>query len=226
MMEAVDEVNEAQKNVLFRKLDAHFEDSLRGKTIAIWGLAFKPRTDDIRESPALVLIDSLLEAGAHLRVHDPEANGNVRAVYGDRLTYCDRPYGALEQADALVISTEWNEFRNPDFEVMFRLLRQPVIFDGRNVYDPARMKALGFTYHGIGRAARPGRRNRHAVRRSGRGRPAERPGVVARPGPGESGPPGRRARPAPPAPRARRGGRTRHRASARASRGPSVPGSG
>ena len=90
---------------------------------------------------------------ASLRVHDPEALANVRAIYGDKLTYCDRPYGALEQADALAIVTEWNEFRNPDFEVMARLLRQPVIFDGRNLYDPARMAALGFTYHGIGRAA-------------------------------------------------------------------------
>jgi UDPglucose 6-dehydrogenase len=152
MMEAVDSVNEAQKNVLFHKLDVHFEHSLRGKTIAIWGLAFKPRTDDIREAPALVLIDSLLEAGAHLRVHDPEALENAHALYGQKLTYCDRPYGALEQADALVITTEWNEFRNPDFEVMLRLLRQPVVFDGRNVYDPARMAALGFTYHSIGRA--------------------------------------------------------------------------
>jgi UDPglucose 6-dehydrogenase len=153
MMEAVDEVNEAQKDVLFRKIQAHFAGSLRGKTIAIWGLAFKPRTDDIREAPALVLIDSLLEAGAHLRVHDPEALHNVRAVYGDRLAYCDRPYGALEQADALVVATEWNEFRNPDFEIMFRLLRQPVVFDGRNVYDPARMTALGFHYSGVGRVA-------------------------------------------------------------------------
>jgi UDPglucose 6-dehydrogenase len=155
MMEAVDEVNEAQKDVLFRKIETHFNRSIRDKTIAIWGLAFKPRTDDIREAPALVLIDSLLEAGAHLRVHDPEALKNVRAVYGDRLTYCDRPYGAIEQADALVIATEWNEFRNPDFEIMFRLLRQPVIFDGRNVFDPARMSALGFSYYGIGRAAAP-----------------------------------------------------------------------
>ena len=97
-----------------------------GKTVAIWGLAFKPRTDDIREAPALVLIDALLAAGVALRVHDPEALANVRAIYGDRLTYCDRPYGALEQADALAIVTEWNEFRNPDFEVMARLLRQPV----------------------------------------------------------------------------------------------------
>ena len=123
------------------------------QTIAIWGLAFKPRTDDIREAPALVLIDTLLKAGVELRVHDPEALANVRQIYGDRLTYCDRPYGALEQADALVIATEWNEFRNPDFEVMLRLLRHPVIFDGRNVFEPARMTALGFAYHGIGRAA-------------------------------------------------------------------------
>jgi UDPglucose 6-dehydrogenase len=153
MMEAVNEVNEAQKDVLFRKVETHFDRSLRDRTIAIWGQAFKPRTDDIREAPALVLIKSLLEAGAHLRVHDPEALANVRALYGEKLTYCDRPYGAIEQADALVIVTEWNEFRNPDFEVMFRLLRQPVIFDGRNVYDPARMTALGFTYYSIGRAA-------------------------------------------------------------------------
>ena len=155
MMEAVDEVNEAQKDVLFHKIETYFAGSIRGKTIAIWGLAFKPRTDDIREAPALVLIDSLLQAGAHLRVHDPEALANVRALYGDQLTYCDRPYGALEQADALVIATEWNEFRNPDFEIMARLLRQPVVFDGRNVFDPARMSALGFTYHGMGRQTVP-----------------------------------------------------------------------
>lgn len=151
MMKAVDAVNEAQKDVLFRKIDLHFSGDLRDKTIAIWGVAFKPRTDDIREAPALVLIDALLEAGANLRVHDPEALGNVRSLYGNRLAYCDRPYGALEQADAVAVVTEWNEFRNPDFEVMRRLMRQTVIFDGRNVYDPARMAALGFVYHGIGR---------------------------------------------------------------------------
>ena len=153
MMEAVDAVNEAQKDVLVQKILDHFGDEARGKTLAIWGLAFKPKTDDIREAPALVLIDAMLEAGVSIRVHDPEAIPNVRALYGDRLTYCDRPYGALEQADALAIVTEWNEFRNPDFEVMSRLLRQPVIFDGRNVFDPARMAALGFVYQGIGRAA-------------------------------------------------------------------------
>ena len=150
MMEAVDQINESQKNVLFQKMLNHFSGSLRGQTIAIWGLAFKPRTDDIREAPAIVLINSLLEAGAILRVHDPEALDNVRAIYGERLTYCDLPYGTLEQADALVIATEWNEFRNPDFEVISRLLRSPVIFDGRNVFDLTRMTALGFTYYGMG----------------------------------------------------------------------------
>jgi UDPglucose 6-dehydrogenase len=153
MMEAVDAVNEAQKEVLFQKIRQHFRGEIDGKTIALWGLAFKPRTDDIREAPALVLIDSLLNVGAHLRVHDPEALGNVRPLYGERIVYCDRPYGALEQADALAVVTEWNEFRNPDFEVMRRLMRQPVIFDGRNVYDPGRMASLGFTYWGIGRAS-------------------------------------------------------------------------
>ena len=151
MMAAVDEVNEAQKQVLHAKLVSHFNEGLRGKTIAVWGLAFKPRTDDVREAPALVLIDALLRDGAEVRVHDPEAIPNVRAIYGDKLTYCDRPYGALEEADALVIATEWNEFRNPDFDVMIRLLRKPVVFDGRNVYDPDRMTELGFTYYGVGR---------------------------------------------------------------------------
>jgi UDPglucose 6-dehydrogenase len=152
MMEAVDAVNEAQKDVLVTKIRGHFGATLRGKTLALWGLAFKPRTDDVREAPALVLIDAMLADGVSLRVHDPEALANVRAIYGAKLTYCDRPYGCLEQADALAIVTEWNEFRNPDFEVISRLLRHPVIFDGRNLYDPARMAALGFTYHGIGRA--------------------------------------------------------------------------
>jgi len=155
MMNAVDDVNEAQKDVLGRKVREHFGGDLAGKTVAVWGLAFKPRTDDIREAPALVLIDELLAAGASVRVNDPVAIPNVRAIYGDKLAYCDRPYGALEGADALAIATEWNEFRNPDFEVMTRLLKSPVIFDGRNLYDPARMAALGFTYHGIGRATPP-----------------------------------------------------------------------
>jgi UDPglucose 6-dehydrogenase len=152
MMESVDEVNEAQKTVLMRKIEDHFAGELAGKTIAVWGLAFKPRTDDVREAPALVLIDALLKAGASVRVHDPEAMPNVRALYGDAIAYCDRPYGCLEGADALAIATEWSEFRNPDFEVMRRLLKSPVIFDGRNLYDPARMAKLGFYYEGMGRA--------------------------------------------------------------------------
>ncbi|WP_165246551.1 UDP-glucose dehydrogenase family protein [Paludisphaera soli] len=151
MMLAVDEVNEAQKQVLVRKVTEHFHGDLAGKTIGVWGLAFKPRTDDIREAPALVLVDALLAAGANVRVHDPEAIPNVRAIYGDKIAYCDRPYGALEGADALVIATEWNEFRNPDFEVIKRLLARPVVFDGRNVFDPERMVEMGFTYYGIGR---------------------------------------------------------------------------
>jgi UDPglucose 6-dehydrogenase len=153
MMEAVDAVNESQKDVLFRKIHQHYNGNLKDKTIAIWGLAFKPRTDDVREAPALVLIDSLLSVGAQLRVHDPEALANVRSLYGEQIAYCDRPYGALEQADALAVVTEWNEFRNPDFEVMRRLMREPVIFDGRNVYDPLRIASLGFIYEGVGRAA-------------------------------------------------------------------------
>jgi UDPglucose 6-dehydrogenase len=150
-MEAVDEVNEAQKRVLVEKIRRFYGAELKDKTIAVWGLAFKPRTDDIREAPALTLIDALLADGAALRVHDPEALANVRALYGDKLVYCDRPYGALEGADGLAVVTEWQEFRNPDFTVMRRLLRQPVLFDGRNLYEPKAMKAHGFTYHGIGR---------------------------------------------------------------------------
>jgi UDPglucose 6-dehydrogenase len=151
LMQAVYRVNEAQKRVLGRKIRAHFGNSLTGKSLAVWGLAFKPRTDDVREAPALVLIDDMLAAGAKLRVHDPEALANVRALYGERLTYCDRPYGALEGADGLVIVTEWQEFRNPDFQLMRRLLKEPVIFDGRNLYEPKSVKGHGFTYYGIGR---------------------------------------------------------------------------
>lgn len=151
LMEAVDRVNEAQKVVLSRKVKEHFGVRLKGKTLAVWGLAFKPRTDDIREAPALTLIDHMLAAGVKLRVHDPEAMRNVQAIYGDKLAYCDRPYGALEGADGLVIVTEWQQFRNPDFEVIRRLLSEPVIFDGRNLYEPRHVAEAGFTYYSIGR---------------------------------------------------------------------------
>ena len=153
IMRAVDDVNEAQKGVLFAKMTAHFGD-LHGKTVALWGLAFKPRTDDIREAPALVLIDALLAAGAKVRAHDPEATANVRAVYGERVAFSDRPYGALEGADALAVVTEWQEFRTPDFDLMRKLLATPVIFDGRNLYDDKALAAHGFTYYAIGRGKR------------------------------------------------------------------------
>jgi UDPglucose 6-dehydrogenase len=151
LMEAVDRVNEAQKQILARKIKRHYGSGLQDKTIAIWGLAFKPRTDDIRESPAMALIDALLAEGVQIRVHDPEAMANVRARYGDKLIYCDRPYGTLEGADGLAIVTEWQEFRHPDFEIMRRLLREPVIFDGRNLYERKTLTDNGFTYYAIGR---------------------------------------------------------------------------
>jgi UDPglucose 6-dehydrogenase len=151
LMESVDTVNEAQKQVLVQKVNSHFKNNLAGKTLAIWGLAFKPRTDDVREAPALTLIDALLAGGANVRVHDPEAMPNVRAMYGDKLVYCDRPYGAIDGADGLVIVTEWQEFRNPDFEVIKRLLKEKVVFDGRNLYDPKQMSEFGLTYYAIGR---------------------------------------------------------------------------
>ena len=150
ILDAVDWVNEKQKHTLQQKIETHFGD-LSGKTIAIWGLAFKPRTDDIREAPALVLIDRLLELGAKVRVHDPEAMNNVREIYGDKLEYCDRPMDTLDNVDALAIVTEWSEFRTPDFEDMKKRMRGHVIFDGRNLYDMDTMDESGFTYYSIGR---------------------------------------------------------------------------
>ena len=151
---AVDRVNDRQKLVLAQKVKAHFGEGLRGKCLAIWGLAFKPRTDDIREAPALELIDTLLAERVKLQVHDPEALANVRQVYGDKLSYFDRPYGALEGADGLVIVTEWQEFRHADFDVMRRLMQGHVIFDGRNVYDPKTVRTQQFTYYGMGRTTK------------------------------------------------------------------------
>jgi UDPglucose 6-dehydrogenase len=151
MIAAVDRVNEAQKQVLPAKIRRHYGAALKDKCIAVWGLAFKPQTDDIREAPALTLIEAMLKEGVRLRVHDPEALAGVRAIYGSRLTYCDRPYGALEGADGLAIVTEWQEFRRPDFELMRRLLREPVIFDGRNLFEPKTVSGHGFIYYGIGR---------------------------------------------------------------------------
>ncbi|MCS7166616.1 MAG: UDP-glucose/GDP-mannose dehydrogenase family protein [Gemmatales bacterium] len=154
IVEAVLEVNERQKRVLLEKMKRHY-GSLAGKVIAVWGLSFKPRTDDIREAPALVLLDELLREGASCRVHDPAAMPAIRRIYGERLTYCDKPYTALQDADGLAIVTEWPEFRNPDFALMARLMRQKVIFDGRNLYEPRIVLEHGFCYYAIGRLIPP-----------------------------------------------------------------------
>jgi UDPglucose 6-dehydrogenase len=154
ILRTVDETNNQQKHVLFRKLQNYFGD-LKGKTIAIWGLSFKPRTDDIREAPSLVLIRSLLEAGATVKVHDPVAEENVRKELGDKVTYCLHHYDACEGADAIAIVTEWNEFRNPDFDYIKLKMKSPVIFDGRNLYDRSKMAARGFYYSGVGLSALP-----------------------------------------------------------------------
>jgi UDPglucose 6-dehydrogenase len=153
MLEAVDEVNQNQKLVMIQKVDEHFADDLQGKTFAIWGLAFKPRTDDIREAPALVLIDHLLAKGANVQAHDPEAMPNAQAIYGNKITCHDRRLQALKGADALFIMTEWNDYKRPNWEEMLQLMESPTIFDGRNLYDPPRMKERGFRYFSVGRPA-------------------------------------------------------------------------
>lgn len=151
ILEAVDWVNERQKVVMTQKIAQHFASGIQGKRFAVWGLAFKPRTDDIREAPALALLDYLLPAGAHVCVFDPEAMENVKCQYGDHLEYASEPMSALEGADALVIMTEWGDFRTPDFSQMRQRMKGNVIFDGRNLYDPAMISEAGFVYYSIGR---------------------------------------------------------------------------
>jgi UDPglucose 6-dehydrogenase len=151
VLESVERVNDRQKLVLLEKLRAAFRDGLKGKTVGVWGLAFKAETDDMRESPSIPLIEGLLAAGATVRAHDPKATETARAHFGDRVTYAPDPYSAIEGADALAIVTEWLVYRNPDFERLKTLLRQPLVVDGRNLYDPARMRGMGFNYLGIGR---------------------------------------------------------------------------
>lgn len=151
IMDAVDLVNREQKKVLVEKFESHFGDEIVGKRIAIWGLSFKPRTDDIREAPSLTLIDYLLQRGAVPQVHDPEATDNIREIYGNQLIYCEGAMDALNGADALAINTEWKAYHNPDFAEMRTRMNGHVIFDGRNLYEPARMVEHGFTYYSIGR---------------------------------------------------------------------------
>jgi UDPglucose 6-dehydrogenase len=160
LLDAVHEVNRRQKHLLAERIERHFGGKLREKSIAVWGLSFKPGTDDIREAPAMALIERLLALGAKLRVYDPVAMENVRKIFGDALVYCERRDDALAGADALAIVTEWKQFVRPDFEEMKRLMRQPVIFDGRNLYDPKRMQAAGFTYYCIGRPVVTGEKMR------------------------------------------------------------------
>jgi len=151
LLRAVDAVNEHQKTILQDKIIRHFGNELAGKKIAIWGLAFKPKTDDIREAPALVLINKLLELGADVVAYDPEAMPNVKAELGDKIAFADDAMSAIDGADALAIVTEWSQFRTPDFEEMKNRLNEPVIFDGRNLYDAKNMVEMGFTYDSIGR---------------------------------------------------------------------------
>jgi UDPglucose 6-dehydrogenase len=151
ILEAVEAVNQRQKKVLFNKLKNRFGADLKNKTIAVWGLAFKPNTDDMREAPSIVLIESLLAEGVRVRAYDPEAMKEAHKVFADRIAYGKKVYEILDGADALVIVTEWNEFRRPDFDKMKGLLKQPIIFDGRNLFEPKKMAQLGFEYEGIGR---------------------------------------------------------------------------
>jgi UDPglucose 6-dehydrogenase len=154
VLKAVEEVNECQKRVVLQKTLRYLGQDLNGKTVGLWGLAFKAETDDMRESPTIPLIDGLLAAGARVQTHDPKATDSARVIFGDRVMYAADPYSAAHGADALIVMTEWLVYRNPDFERVRKLLRRPLLIDGRNLYDPERMASLGFEYHGIGRARR------------------------------------------------------------------------
>jgi UDPglucose 6-dehydrogenase len=160
LLRAVESVNERQKAVLVQKLRTHFSDTLGGRTFALWGLAFKPNTDDMREAPSRIVIDALLAAGAAVRAYDPVASSEARRLYAntpvaDRLLFCNDAYEAATGADALLIATEWKEFRSPDYDRLKSVLLAPLIFDGRNLYDPALMQRLGFDYFAIGRGRVP-----------------------------------------------------------------------
>jgi UDPglucose 6-dehydrogenase len=150
VLKAVEAVNERQKEWVLRRVDGHYTDGVKGRTFAVWGLSFKPNTDDMREAPAIVVIEGLLSRGAKVKVTDPVAMQEARHHFGDRVTYCAKNYETLAGADALVVCTEWNEFRHPDFERIRSTLRDPVVFDGRNIYRAEQLRKLGFTYYGVG----------------------------------------------------------------------------
>ena len=150
ILKSVEAVNEKQKLRLLEKMRGHF-GSLKGKRIAVWGLSFKPRTDDMREAPSVPLIHGLLAEGATVQAYDPEAAKVAKTIFGSKIQYAENGYAALTGADALALVTEWNEFREPDYARMRKLMRQPIIFDGRNIYNPEQMRGQGFTYISIGR---------------------------------------------------------------------------
>jgi UDPglucose 6-dehydrogenase len=154
VLKAVEQVNECQKLVVLEKALRYLGQNLTGKIVGIWGLAFKAETDDMRESPTIPLIEGLLAAGARVQTHDPKATDSARLIFGDRVMYAADPYSAAHGADALAVMTEWLVYRNPDFERVRKLVRRPLLIDGRNLYDPDRMATLGFEYHGIGRGRR------------------------------------------------------------------------
>jgi len=147
---SVDQVNEAQKKLIFNKIKERFNE-LEGKRMALWGLSFKPQTDDMREAPSIVTINLLISEGVHLKVYDPQAMNNAKEIFKDKIEYCNTPYDCLNDSEALIVNTEWNEFRHPDFQSIGELMAKKIIFDGRNVYDPIKVKNAGFEYYGIGR---------------------------------------------------------------------------
>lgn len=151
IVKATELVNERQKRILVDRICEHYSHDLKDEVFAIWGLSFKPRTDDIRDAPSIVIIRSLLDKGARVKAHDPIANEVMRKLLGNAIEYCDISYDAVKGADGLVVVTEWSEFRRPDFARMKELMRQPVIFDGRNIYNPQKMRERGFVYYGVGR---------------------------------------------------------------------------
>ena len=153
LLQAVEEVNRRQKQTLFQKIEKHFGGKLKGRTIALWGLAFKPNTDDMREAPSRVLMEALWKEGVKVRAYDPAALHEAKRLYPSQplLEFCDAQLDCLDGADALVVITEWTQFRSPDFADIKQRLKQPVVFDGRNVYDPADMREAGFTHYSVGR---------------------------------------------------------------------------
>jgi UDPglucose 6-dehydrogenase len=151
ILEAVDSVNSAQATRFVDKISSHYGGKLEGKHFAVWGLTFKPRTNDMRDAPAITIIEQLLSKGASIAAYDPEGMEEAARIFGSRIRLCPGNYACLEGADALLLITEWQAFRNPNFERIKSSLKQPVIFDGRNIYDAANLRQMGFTYYGVGR---------------------------------------------------------------------------